>query len=131
MQTAAKQIGSHPDNAYYIQSHAPEDDNDENNIATVINELANAATKEKEKITATFVDLTNTIKALQDKIDKTDKKGGNRKGNYNNESYCWTHGRTRNNNHKSCSFSNKKDGHQSDATLHNCKNGSNKWCDSE
>ena len=25
----------------------------------------------------------------------------------------------------------KKDGHQSDATLHNCKNGSNKWCDSE
>ena len=82
--------------------HETEDGNDENDIAAVINELANAATKDKEKITTTFADITNTIKSLQDKIKKMDKKEGSRKRNYNNESYCWNHGRTRNNNHKSC-----------------------------
>ena len=126
MQTATKQTGVHTNNAYTMHSHAPEEDNDENDIAVVITELANAATTDKEQMTTTFADLTNTIKALQDKIEKMDKKGGSRKRNYNNESYCWTHGRTRNNNHKSSSCSNKKDGHQSDATLHNHKNGSNK-----
>ena len=114
-----------------MQSRAPEDGNDENDIAAVINELANAATKDKKKMSATFADLTNTIKVLQEKIDMMDKKGGSRKINYTNESYCWTHGKTRNNNHKSCSYSNKKEGYQSDATLFNRKNGSNKWYDSE
>ena len=126
MQTAAKQTGFHTNNAYDMHSHTPEEDNDENYIVAVITELANAATKDKEQMTTTFADLTNTIKALQEKIEKMDKKGGSRKRNYNNESYCWTHGRTRNNNHKSSSCSNKKDDNQSDATLHNRKNGSNK-----
>ena len=131
MQTVVIQTSFHTNNAYSMQSRAPEDGNDENDIAAVINELTNAATKDKKKMSATFADLTNTIKVLQEKIDKMDKKGGSRKRNYNNESYCWTHGRTRNNNHKSRSCSNKKDGHQSDATLHNRKNGLNKWCDGE
>ena len=131
MQTAAKQTAFHTDNAYSIQSRAPQDDNEENDIAAVINELANAATKDKEQMSATFTDLKNTIKALQEKIEKMDKNGGSRKRNANNENYCWTHGRTRNNNHKSCSYSNKKEGYQSDATLFNRKNGSNKWYDSE
>ena len=131
MQTAAKQTAFHTDNAYSIQSRAPQDDNEENDIAAVINELANVATKDKEQMSATFTDLKNTIKALQEKIKKMDKNGGSRKRNANNENYCWTHGRTRNNNHKSCSCSNKKEGHQSDATISNRKNGSNKWCDSE
>ena len=91
-----------------MQSRAPEDDNDENDIAAVINELANAVTKDKEQMLATFTDLTNTIKTLQGKIEKMDKNGGSKKRNANNENYCWTHGRTRNNNHKSCSYSNKK-----------------------
>ena len=70
-----------------MQSRAPEDDNEENNIDVVITELANAATKDKEKMSATFPDLTNTIKALQEKIEKMEKKGGSRKRNSNNESY--------------------------------------------
>ena len=75
MQTAAKQTGFHTNNAYAMHSHTPEEDNDENDIAAVITELANAATKEKEKMTTTFADLTNTIKALQEKIEKMDKRG--------------------------------------------------------
>ena len=114
-----------------MQPHENEEENDENDVTTFINELANTATKGKESMTATFTDLTNTIKTFQDKIEKMDKKGGSRKRNYNNESYYWTHGRTRNNNHKSCTCNNKIDGHQSDATLHNRKNGSKKWCDNE
>ena len=63
MQTTAKQTGFHIDTTYSMQSHAPEDDNDENDITAVINELRNAATKDKEKMIDTFADLTNTIKA--------------------------------------------------------------------
>ena len=77
-----------------MQPHANEEKNDDNDITVVINELTNAATKDKENMTATFTDRTNIIKAHIDKIEKTDKKGGNRKRNYNNEIYCCTHGRT-------------------------------------
>ena len=62
-----------------MQPHKTEDNNDENDIAAVIIELANAATKDKEKMTATFIDLTHTIMTLQDKIEKVDKKGRSRK----------------------------------------------------
>ena len=129
MQTAAKQTGFHTKNAFSLQPHEIEEENDENDITAILNELANTATKDKENMTATFTDLTNTITTLQVKIEKMDKKGGSRKRNFNNESYCWTCCRTRNIDDKSCN--NTKDGHQSDATLHNCKNGSNKWYDNE
>ena len=75
IQTTAKQTGFHTNSAYAMHSHAPEEDNDENDIAAVITELTNAATKDKEQMTTTFADLTNTIKALQEKIEKMDKKG--------------------------------------------------------
>ena len=71
-----------------MQPHKTEDNNDENDFAAVIIELANAATKDKEKMTATFIDLTHTIMTLQDKIEKVDKKGRSRKKIYSNESYC-------------------------------------------
>ena len=63
-QTTAKQTGFHTDNVYSMLPYKTEDDNDENDIATVINELANAATKDKEKTTTTFADITNAIKTL-------------------------------------------------------------------
>ena len=88
LQTAGKKTGFHTDNAYSMQPHKTEDNNDENDIAAVIIELANAATKDKEKMTATFIDLTHTIMTLQDKIEKVDKKGRSRKKIYSNESYC-------------------------------------------
>ena len=74
MQTTAKQTGFHTNNAYSMQSHAPEDDNEENDIAVVITELANAATKDKDQMLATFTDLPNTIKALQKKLKRSIRK---------------------------------------------------------
>ena len=44
-----------------------------------------------------------------------------------NESYCWTHGRTRNNEHTIVTCCNKKNGHISTSTLQNCDGGSDKW----
>ena len=56
------------------------------------------------------------------------EKVSSRKRNNNNKSYCWTHGRTRNNNHLSSTCINKKAGHQDDATLSNHKGGSDRFC---
>ena len=50
------------------------------------------------------------------------------RNNSNNESYCWSHGRTRNEEHTSPSCRNKKEGHKNDATLSNKQGGSTRWC---
>ena len=44
--------------------------------------------------------------------------------NGNKVTYCWSHGITRNLDHNSCTCSNKKEGHQEDATYYNRKGGS-------
>ena len=44
-----------------------------------------------------------------------------------NESYCWPHGQTRNNEHTSVTCRNKKTGHISKVTLHNRGGGRDKW----
>ena len=48
-----------------------------------------------------------------------------------NESYCWTHGQTRNNKHTSVTCRNKKTGHTSTAILQNRGGGSAKWITSK
>ena len=56
----------------------------------------------------------------------TRKRGGNR--NKNDNSYCWTHGRTRNKLHTSQTCRNKSDGHQDTASLDNRMGGSDRFC---
>ena len=104
------------------------DDNDEaQGIADIITDLAQSVSEDKETIDSAFATMTATVKALQAKI-KAMEKGSSRKRNNNNKSYCWTHGRTRNNNHLNSTCINKKAGHQDDATLSNCKGGSDRFC---
>ena len=44
------------------------------------------------------------------------------------QAYCWTHGRTYNDLHTSCTCKNRKEGHKEQATLHNRMGGSEKNC---
>ena len=104
-----------------------DDNNEAQGIADIIADLAQSASENKKMINSTFTTMTTTIKALPAKIEAMEK-GSSRKGNNNNKSYCWTHGRTRNNNHLSSTCINKKAGHQDDATLSNRKGGSDRFC---
>ena len=58
-----------------------------------------------------------TSKALQEKIEAMEKRAYYENENNNHKIYCWIHSRTRNNNHTSSVYNNKKTGHQDDATL--------------
>ena len=55
---------------------------------------------------------------------------GNRSGtnNRNNESYCYSHGRTRRDDHTSATCHNPVDGHKTTVTLSNRQGGSNRYC---
>ena len=131
MQTASKQAGFGSEQGMNMrQDDVPpgSDDNDDaHGIAAIITDLAQSASEDKETINSAFTTMTATIKALQEKIEAMEK-GSSRKRNNNNKSYCWSHGRTRNNNHLSSTCINKKPGHQDDATLANRKGGSDRFC---
>jgi hypothetical protein len=58
----------------------------------------------------------------------TNGRNRNRTNNNTNQSYCWTHGRTRNDQHTSQSCRHPDDTHKAKATLHNRLGGSDKWC---
>ena len=92
--------------------------------------LANVATQGDSTKATTLKELTTTLQALKEKVDDI-HEGKKRKKNNNSKFYCWTHGRTRNKNHISCSWNNKKEGHQDDATLDNKKGGSHKYCNDQ
>ena len=104
------------------------DDNDEaQGIAVIVTDLTQSASEDKETINSVFTTMTTTIKALQEK-NCNDGKKSSRKRNNNNKSYCWTHGRTRNNNHLSSTCINKEAVRQDDATLSYRKCGSDQFC---
>ena len=84
--------------------------------------LANVATQGGRTIVTTLKELTNTLQALK-KVDGI-QEWKKRKKNNNSKFYCWTHGRTRNKNHISCSYNNKKEEHQGNAILDSKKGGS-------
>ena len=131
MQTASKQAGfglKQGMNMRQDDVQPASDKNDEaQGIADIITDLAQSASEDKTTINYAFTTMTTTIKALQAKIEAMEKCSS-RKRNNNNKSYCWTHGRTRNNNHTSSVYNNNKTGHQDDATLSNCKGGSDRFC---
>ena len=77
-------------------------------------------------------DLNSMKEDMKKLLEKMSKLATNSeptpRRNDTNESYCWTHGRTRNDNHTSASCNHKKDGHKDNATLHNKQGGSTRWC---
>ena len=116
-----------------------------------INTLATNAT-EQHTLVANVVQTNSTllgqIKALQTQLaalttptpntnQGNSDGGGGGSGNgggsgtrriNNDESYCHTHGRTRNPTHTSVSCERKKPGYNDTATLHNQLGGSTRWC---
>ena len=107
-------------------NHREDENIDEaQNIANIITALAQSVSEDKKTIHSAFTTMTVTIKALQDKIEAMEK-GSSRKRNNNNKIYCWTNGRTRDNNHISPTCNNKRTGHHDAATLPYRKGGSDK-----
>ena len=85
--------------------------------------LANVATQGDSTMATTLKEVTSTLQELKEKVDGS-HEGKKRKKKYNSKFYCWTHGRTRNKNHISCSYNNKKEEHQGNAILDSKKGGS-------
>ena len=83
------------------------DDIEVANVADVMRAIANDATIEQVSLvinTSVFTDITNSFKALQQKVEELTKTSTNNnnnnntcKWNANNTSYYWTHSRIRNN----------------------------------
>ena len=129
MQTASKQAGFGSEQGMNMRQDdvPPGCDDDDDGISVIITDLAQSASEDKETINSAFATMTATIKALQEKNEAMENVSS-RKRNNNNKSYCWSHGRTRNNNHLSSTCINKKPGHQDDATLSNRKGSSDRFC---
>ena len=129
MQTASKQAGFGSEHGMNMRQddHHHEDENidEAQDIANIITDLAQSVSEDKKSINSAFTAMTTTIKALQDKIEAMEK-GSSRKRNNNNKIYCWTNGRTRDNNHISPTCNNKRTGHHDDATLSDRNGGSDK-----
>ena len=131
MQTAPKQacfgsehgIDMHQDD----HQHEYENNDEAQGIADIITDLAQSESEDKKTRKSIFTTMTATIKALQDKIEAMEK-GSSRKRNNNNKSYCWNHGRARNNNHISPTCNNKRTDHQDTASLSDLKGGSEIYC---
>ena len=132
MQTASENA-RYKDGFNIIQNHTHDAQNTNNNqkfdpseINDILAALANAAAKGDRTMATTFTALTNNLQTLIEKVDGIQEKK-KRKKNNNSKFYCWTHGRTRDKNHISCSCNNKKEDHQYDATLDNKKNDSHNY----
>ena len=130
MQNASKQSGFGTEHGLSMRQrdHHPErNDNDEaQGIEDIITDIAPSALEDKETIKSTFTTMAVTIKYLQ-KIEAMENKYTSRKINNNNKSYCWTHGRTRNNNHTSSTCIKKNIGYQDDVTFSTRKGGLYKY----
>ena len=122
-----------------------------NTLATAASEdrqaVANVATVH-ETVSTTLTTILNKLTALQSKVNSLENRVGNQEGNgnqtngntengnrnnnrrnnNNNESYCHTHGRTRNDNHTSPTCTHPANGHVTTATLANREGGSNRFC---
>ena len=111
----------------------------------VINTLATNATEQHtlvDNVVQTNTTLLDQVKALQTQLTALTAAGNNRGNNgggsgrndrgtrriNNDESYCHTHGRTRNPAHTSPSCTRKSSNHKDTATLHNQLGGSTRWC---
>ena len=105
------------------------------NVATVHETVSATLTTILTKLTA----LTTKVNSLENRVGNQDGNGNNanqgnnnrnnnRRNNNNNESYCHTHGRTRNDEHTSATCLHPADGHIATATLANRSGGSNRYC---
>ena len=113
-----------------IQDHAHDSQDTNNNqeiepaeMNDILAALANVSTQGDSTMATTLRELTSTLQALKEKVDGI-HEGKKRKKNNNSKFYCWTRGRTRNQNHISSSCNNKKVGHQDDTILDNKNGGS-------
>ena len=122
-----------------------------NTLASVASEdrqaVVNMATSQ-ETVSTTLTSILSKLTALQNKVNSLENRVGNQQGNgnqgngnqqngnrnanrrnnANNESYCHTHGRTRNDNHTSATCDHPSGDHIATATLHNREGGSNRYC---
>ena len=90
-------------------------------------QLANA-TMDLSEMKNLVTMLCQQVNDLQNApAQKTRKYRPNR--NKNNKSYCWTHGRTRRNDHTSATCRNKAEGNIDTATLEDRQSGSSRFCD--
>ena len=104
---------------------------------TVDTTAISTLTDQNETLTSQLANATTDLTTMKDLVQKLcqqvdDLKLQNRtrpNRNKNNKSYCWTHGRTRNNSHTSKTCRNKAKGHNDDATLENRLGGSNRYCE--
>lgn len=106
--------------------------------ATVDTTAISTLTNQNETLSSQLANATtdlNTMKTLVETLCKqvqelkTGQSNPRRQNrNKNNKSYCWTHGRTRNNGHTSKTCRNQADGHESEATLDNKMGGSTRFC---
>ena len=89
---------------------------------TLTEQLANATTD--------LLSMKEMVQCLCKEVsDLKNTKKGRPNRNKNNKSYCWTHGRTRNNGHTSAKCRNKAEGHKDEATLDNRMGGSDRFCE--
>ena len=132
MQIASKQASFGTEHGLSMRQHDHHPENDNNNeaqgITIIITGLVQSASEHKGTINIAFTDAITTSKSIQDQIETIGKEGTSRKRNNNNKSHCWTHDRTRKNNHISSSCNNKRTGHEDDATFSTRKGGSDKYC---
>ena len=85
--------------------------------------LAKANAKQQSTITK----ITTKITSLASKVEQVSAggSGGNdRCGRFDPNNYCWSHAYKLSHSHTSATFTNKKEGHKSDATRQNPMGGS-------
>ena len=120
----------------------------QNDAQSAIEQLTNATMADRNQITELVQAnniISNDMKGLQDAIRTLQAQVTtlmqttiaaptaptnavrNRRNPFS-QAYCWTHGRTYNDLHISCTCKNRKEGHKENATLHNRMGGSDKNC---
>jgi len=106
--------------------------------STVDTSTISTLTTQNQTLTEQLANATTDLLSMKEMVEclckevrdlKDTKKGKPTNRNKYNKSYCWTHGRTRNNGHTSAKCRNQADGHKVEATLDNRMGGSDRFCD--
>ena len=104
---------------------------DHDNVANLITANETAA-QQLATVMTTFQNIQTRLTALEPTGNNSNRNNGNRNRQagrrQNDESYCHTHGRTRNPSHTSANCNSQADGHITTASLHNREGGSDRYC---
>ena len=146
-QQANHQAGFHPpglaNNAEIINTYHQETTEAIHALAQATNSDRQAVanlTQANATLSSQVSELRSLFSTLDTKLNRILSNSG-RNNNANNDrdsssarrnantSYCWTHGRTRTDNHTSENCRNPSEGHIRNATLNNRQGGSSRFCD--